>query len=83
MLEQKGAFGLPAKGAVRVWDSKGSPRMIRALEFSVPARDALAFSKARLRVRWDERRDLSIDAPDRALLYGTGVLYNRDNREYW
>src|SRR5882724_929881 len=81
VLEQKGEFRLPAKGTVRVWDSSGSPRTIRALEFSVPASQALAFSRARLKVRWDGRRDLSIDTPI-ALFYGTGVLYNRDNREY-
>jgi len=81
VLEQKGEFRLPAKGTVRVWDSSGSPRTIRALEFSVPAGQALAFSRARLKVRWDGRRDLSIDTPI-ALFYGTGVLYNRDNREY-
>src|SRR5690349_10579506 len=55
--------------------------MIRAIEFSVPAAQALAFSKARLRVFWDGRRDPSIDAPV-SLFYGAGVLYNRDNREY-
>ena len=47
VLEQKGEFRLPAEDTVRVWDSSGSPRTIRALEFSVLASQALAFSKAR------------------------------------
>ncbi len=81
IVEQKGAFRLPAKGGVQFWNPSGEPRMIRALEFSVPVSQALAFSRARLKVRWDGRRDLSIDAPI-SLFYGAGVLYNRDNREY-
>jgi hypothetical protein len=55
--------------------------MIRALEFSIPREQALAFSGTRLRVTWDGRREPSIDAPI-SLFYGAGILYNRDNREY-
>ena len=55
--------------------------MIRALELSVPASEALAFSNARLRVTWDDREQPSIDAPV-ALFFGAGILYNRDDREY-
>ncbi len=51
------------------------------LEFSVPAEEAVAFSRARLRVTWDDRAAPSIDAPV-ALFFGAGTLYNRDGREY-
>ena len=45
---------------------------IRALEFSVPREQALAFSRARLRITWDGRRDPSVDAPI-ALFFGAGI----------
>jgi len=80
VVEDKGQFKLPARQSVRVWEGSGR-HMIREIEFSVPAAEAFAFSKARLRVEWDGRRDPSIDAPI-SLFYGAGVLYNRDNREY-
>jgi hypothetical protein len=57
------------------------PSTIRALEISVPRDQALAFSRARLRITWDDRAEPSVDAPV-ALFFGAGVLYNRDNREY-
>jgi hypothetical protein len=57
------------------------PVMLRALEFSVPSEQATDFGRARLRVTWDDLSHSSIEAPV-ALFYGTGTLYNRDNREY-
>jgi hypothetical protein len=80
-VSQSGKFDLPAAGKVAVWSSARGPSTIRALEFSVPREQALAFSRARLRVTWDHRSQPSIDAPI-ALFYGAGLLYNRDNREY-
>ena len=41
---------------------------------------ANAFSRARLRITWDGRKQASVDAPV-ALFHGAGVLYNRDGRE--
>ena len=81
-----GKFDLPANGTVPVWSSPHRPSSaaastIRALEFSVPLNQALAFSRARLRVTWDGRPEPSIDAPI-SLFYGAGILYNRDHREY-
>jgi len=78
-----GKFDLPAAGTVPVWSSPSTTRAstIRALEFSVPLNQALAFSRARLRVTWDGRTEPSIDAP-MALFYGAGILYNRDHRDY-
>jgi hypothetical protein len=57
------------------------PAMIRALEITIPREKALAFSNARLRITWDDRKEPSVDAPV-ALLFGAGLFYNRDNREY-
>jgi hypothetical protein len=79
--EQSGRLQLPANRTISVWTDVHGPSMVRALEFSVPRGQALAFSKARLRVTWDGRSSASIDAPI-SLFYGAGILYNRDNREY-
>jgi len=79
--EQHGEMDLPRSGYVTVWNSRDGPAIIRGLEFSVPREQAIAFSRARLRVTWDGRREPSIDAPV-SLFYGAGVLFNRDNREY-
>jgi hypothetical protein len=78
--EESGQLDLPANRTVRIWNGRGR-RMVRALEFSAPLDQALAFSAVRLRVTWDDRAGPSIDAPI-ALFYGAGVLYNRDHREY-
>lgn len=59
----------------------GMPAMLRALKFSVPREQAVAFGKARLRITWDGRLEPSVDAPI-ALFHGAGTLFNRDNREY-
>ena len=66
--------------STRAIELKG-PRMIRALEFSIPRDQAVAFGKARLRITWDGRAEPSVDAPV-ALFFGAGTLYNRDNKEY-
>jgi hypothetical protein len=54
---------------------------VRALRFSVPRDQALAFGRARLRIFWDDAPQPSVDAPV-AMFFGAGTLYNRDNREY-
>lgn len=63
----------------------GVPARIRKLEISVPRgeadRDTIAFSTARIRMRWDRFRFDSVDAPA-ALFFGAGTLYNRDRTEY-
>ena len=55
--------------------------MVRALKFSIPADQADAFTSVRLRITWDDRTSPSVDVPI-ALFFGTGSLYNRDNREF-
>jgi hypothetical protein len=57
------------------------PMVIRALNFSAPRDKALDLSQVWLRLWWDGREEPSVDAP-LPLLFGAGVLYNRDNREY-
>ncbi|MDQ2730424.1 MAG: DUF2961 domain-containing protein [Armatimonadota bacterium] len=58
-----------------------APAMLRALEFSAPRSQAVAFGQAHLRVTWDDRSQPSIAAPV-ALFFGAGTLYNRDGRPY-
>ncbi len=79
--EQGGMVTLPARKTVSLVRLATAPAMLRALEFDVPRDQALAFGRARLRITWDERKQPSIDAPV-ALFFGSGTLYNRDNREY-
>ena len=79
--EHHGEGALPATATLNLFEVSEGPTMLRAIELSVPRDAALAFSKARLRATWDGRAEPSIDAPV-ALLFGAGVLYNRDDREY-
>jgi len=79
--QASGHFDLPANSAIQVWEDTRGAATLRALEFSVPSAQALAFSAARLLVTWDDRPSPSINAPV-SLFYGAGILYNRDNREY-
>ncbi len=78
---ESGQLDLPASGWLPVWRSPRAPATLRLLEFSVPRARALEFSRARLRVTWDDRREPSIEAPV-ALFFGAGTLYNRTGREY-
>jgi hypothetical protein len=79
--EQSGQVALPAKEVVTLVRLTEAPAMLRALELTVSKKAAVAFSRARLRVTWDDRPQPSIDAPV-ALFYGTGTLFNRDGRDY-
>ena len=75
-----GSVNLPAKRSITLANLKGGAA-IRAIKFSIPRDSADAFTKVRLRVTWDGRKDASVDVPI-ALFYGAGTLYNRDNREF-
>jgi hypothetical protein len=79
--EQSGRIALEGTNPVMLTRLTDAPSMLRALEISVPREQAVAFSRARLGITWDERPQPSIDAPV-ALFFGAGILYNRDNREY-
>jgi hypothetical protein len=61
--------------------SVDKPAMLRALSFSVPRQQALAFGRARILARWDDLKEPSVEAPV-ALFFGAGTLYNRDDREF-
>jgi hypothetical protein len=71
---------VPKDGVVCVIRSDGA-EVLRALEFTVPAADALAFGRTRLRITWDGRAEPSVDAP-MALFFGAGTLFNRENAEF-
>ncbi len=79
--ERSGTLSLPPQETVAFLNLNQGPAMIRALEFAVPKAHAIEFGRARLRVTWEDRSQPSIDAPV-ALFYGTGTLYNRDNRQH-
>jgi hypothetical protein len=78
---ESGTVDLPPGQAVLLAKIDAAPAMIRALELSVPKAAAVPFSRARLRVTWDDRRQPSIDAPV-ALFCGAGTLYNREGKEF-
>jgi hypothetical protein len=79
--EQSGRLALADKATVELARLEGGPSALRALNLSVPRRDALAFGRATLRITWDDSPHASIEAPV-ALFFGAGTLYNRDDREY-
>jgi len=81
MIERSGRVDLAAAGTKQLIKLTQSPTMLRALEFSVPADQAVEFGRARLRITWDGRKQPSVDAPV-ALFFGAGTLYNRDGREF-
>jgi hypothetical protein len=76
-----GSVTVPKDGAVLLATIANAPAMIRALELSVPTNRAVAFSRAFLRITWDQRAQPSVEVPV-ALFFGTGTFYNRDQREY-
>lgn len=76
-----GRVTVPKDGAVTLATLTSAPALIRALELSVPSHQAVAFSRAQVRLTWDQRGSPSVEAPV-ALFFGTGTFYNRDGREY-
>jgi hypothetical protein len=81
LAEEKGTITLPANGAQVLVPRLEGPAMVRAIRFSVPVAEALAFGRAQLRMTWDDRSQASVDAPV-ALFFGAGTLYNRTKTEY-
>ena len=79
--QRSGKITLNGADFTPVWENSDGPGMIRAIEFSAPRAEAIALSRARLRIVWDGRKEPSVDAP-LALFYGAGTLYNRDNQTY-
>lgn len=62
-------------------DKDASPAMIREILFTTPIEQDFEFGKCRLLITWDHRWHASIDAPV-DLFFGSGLLYNDNNREY-
>jgi hypothetical protein len=81
VVEESGVLDLPVNGAAPVVALSKAPSMLRAIEFTVPKTNAVEFSRAMLRVTWDDRAAASIEAPV-GLFFGAGTFYNRDGREY-
>ena len=81
LREKSGTTVLAPGGSTSVSDLAEAPQMLRALSFSVPRAQAIAFGRVRLKIFWDDSPQPSVDAPI-ALFFGAGTLYNRDNREY-
>jgi len=79
--EISGEVSIAPKQTVVLAALTAAPAMVRAVEFSVPKEQAIAFGRVRLRITWDGRERPSIDAPV-ALFFGAGTLYNRDGREF-
>ena len=79
--EESGEIAVSKDKWSPVWQSQGEARVVRVLEFSIPADQARDLSNVRLRVTWDDRAEPSIDTPV-TLFFGAGTLYNRDKREY-
>jgi hypothetical protein len=78
---ESGSVAVPKDGTVSVAQLASGPRVVRAIDFSVPTADALGFGRTTLRITWDDRSQPSIEAPV-ALFFGAGTLYNRANAEY-
>ena len=74
------ALSLPPSRTIRVAALRG-PAVVRALRFSVPKAEAVAFGRARIRITWDDAAVPAVDAPG-ALFFGAGTLYNRASAEW-
>jgi hypothetical protein len=57
------------------------PRVLRRLMFSIPKASAAEMAKARLRIRWDDRAEPSVDAP-LALFFGAGAFTDPIDDKY-
>jgi hypothetical protein len=79
-VTQQLRFELPADGSVELAHVSGSRRIV-ALKLRIPREQAIALSRARLTVTWDDSDVPSIDAPV-SLFFGSGSLFNRDAREW-
>ena len=78
---ESGAFDLAAGQEHCFLKLAGPPMMIRAIKLTVAESQAQAMGDASLRLWWDGREQPSVDAPIK-LLFGTGSLFNRENKEY-
>lgn len=61
--------------------SRTAAKTVRAFRLTVGQDQAKALGEAFLRVYWDGNKHASVNAPVK-LLFGTGSMFNRENREY-
>ena len=54
--QRSGKITLNGADFTPVWENSDGPGMIRAIEFSAPRAEAIALSRARLRIVWDGRK---------------------------
>jgi hypothetical protein len=80
MLEE-GSWSLSGEATVGTERRTDKPLMLRALELSAPKSEAIELGRCKIRITWDDLHHPSIEAPV-ALFFGTGTLYNRDEREF-
>jgi hypothetical protein len=80
VTERDGEVTLDPYQASTIFQGSG-PSVIRRLAFRVPEGNAVALSRARLRIYWDDRREPSVDAP-LGLFFGTGSLLHDPEQEY-
>jgi len=79
--ELNGTLNLATNQIVVLANLTNGPAILRAVEFSIPKDQAIAFGHVWLRITWDDRPEPSVNAP-MALFHGTGTFYNRDTREF-
>ncbi len=81
IVSNEGKWNLSGNANVGVECRTEKPLMLRALELSVPKDKAVEFGRCKIRITWDDLPYPSVEAPV-ALFFGTGTLYNRDDREF-
>lgn len=81
ITNSSGQISLKPLESKLLFEINSSPTMIRAIRFSIPRHLDYEFGKCRLKITWDHRWHASVDAPV-DLFFGSGILYNDNNREY-
>ncbi len=81
IVSDEGNWSVSGDSKVGVECRTKKPMMLRALEFSVHKTKAVEFGRCKIRITWDDLPCPSVEAPV-ALFFGTGTLYNRDDRDF-
>lgn len=78
---KQGSVSVPAEPAQVVLVDLVGPASVRALKLTVPKAEAAALGARTLEITWDDMGWRGVSAPV-SLFFGSGSLYNRDDREY-
>ena len=81
ITSEEGNWSVSGESKVGMERKASKPLMLRALELSAPKDKAIELGRCKIRITWDDLPYPSVEAPV-ALFFGTGTLYNRDNREF-